>query len=65
MPQWPVRVGRMMTLTEKRWLADHLRKLAAEEALAGADNIAAEYLIRAEAVETGRDHWRIFQPRLQ
>jgi hypothetical protein len=46
----------MMTTNEKSWLADRLRELAAEEALAGAHSIAAEYLFRAEAVERSVRH---------
>jgi hypothetical protein len=53
----------MMNMTEKSWLADRLRALAAEEALAGAHGIAAEYLFRAEAVERSvRDHRRSDPP---
>lgn len=48
----------MMISAEKRWLADRLRKLAAEEALVGALSVAAEHLFQAEALGTGRDHWR-------
>ncbi len=47
-----------MTFTERSWLADRLRELAAEEALAGAHGIAAEYLFRAEAVERSVRHHR-------
>jgi hypothetical protein len=46
----------MMTMTEKSWLADRLRELAAEEALAGAHSVAVEYLFRAEAVERSVRH---------
>jgi hypothetical protein len=53
----------MTTLTEKSWLADWLRELAAEEALAGAHGVAAEYLFRAEAVERSvRHHLRSDAP---
>jgi hypothetical protein len=45
----------MMTSTEKKWVADQLRKLAAREALAGAHGVAVEHLFRAEAIEAGRD----------
>jgi hypothetical protein len=51
----------MMTTTEKKWLANRLRKIAAEEALAGADSIAAEYLFQAEAVESGRHRWQAYR----
>jgi hypothetical protein len=46
----------MMNSTEKSWLANWLRELAAEEALAGAHDVAAEYLFRAEAVERSVRH---------
>ena len=48
----------MINMNEKSWLADRLRELAAEEALAGAHTIAAEYLFRAEAVERSVRHHR-------
>jgi hypothetical protein len=56
-PQCARNVRTMMTMTEKSWLADRLRELAAEEALAGAHGIAAEYLFRAEAVERSVRHY--------
>jgi hypothetical protein len=53
----------MMAMTEKSWLANRLRELAAEEALAGAHDLAAEYLFRAEAVERSvRQHLRSDAP---
>jgi hypothetical protein len=55
-PQCAYNVRTMMNMTEKSWLADRLRELAAEEALAGAHDIAAEYLFRAEAVERSVRH---------
>jgi hypothetical protein len=55
MPQWRGTVATMMTSTEKKWVADQLRKLAAREALAGAHGVAVEHLFRAEAIEASRD----------
>ena len=52
----------MMSLMQKRWVVDRLRKLAAEEAVAGAHSAAAEHLYQAEAIEAGRDYWRDPQP---
>jgi hypothetical protein len=58
MPQWLGTVVTMMTATEKKWVADRLRKLAAREALTGAHSVAVKHLFRAEAIEAGRDDWR-------
>jgi hypothetical protein len=37
----------------RKWLADRLRKVATEEAAAGAMSVAAEFRQRAQEVEAG------------
>ncbi|HEY1505907.1 MAG TPA: hypothetical protein VGF92_16495 [Stellaceae bacterium] len=61
MPQWLGMVDTMTNSVRKKWLADRLRKLAAEEVLAGAHGVAAEHLFQAEAIEAGRDRSQAIQ----
>jgi len=42
-----------ISLERRKWLADRLRKVAAEEEAAGAKEVAADFLRRADEVEAG------------
>jgi hypothetical protein len=44
-----------ISLPRRRWLADRLRELAAEEEARGFNSVAAEFRMRARKLEVGLD----------